>query len=329
MRKLFAGLLAMLIICMAGCANSQPQPVPTPTPSATVTPTPVPTPTPTPEPTPTPTPTPEPTPTPPADGSITAAHAFVYDCTNSQLLYQLGDQYEAIAPASLTKLMSILVALQYLDEQTVVTAGEEVTWIIENSSIAVVYPGHKLTVEMLVEGMMLQSGNDAAYALAVAAGRAIAADENISARDAMDIFMAEMNRQAVNMGLSNTHFLCPEGWDTDGHYTCCADLLTIALKAIEEPTIMRYAKVHRDHVTYASGHTCVWMNTNALLHPDSEFYRENAIGLKTGTTPNAGCCLLSVFQTEETTLLIGVLGCPDSNSRFADTLLLYDHYCGN
>lgn len=327
MKKALAVLLAATFTVLCACS-----PVPvadTPTPTIPVAPSSAPAPTPAPTPTPPPTPTPEPTIPPPADGSVSATHAFVYDCTNDRLLYRLGDQYEAVAPASLTKLMSILVALQYLDEETVITAGEEVTWIMENSSIAVVYPGHRLTVEMLVEGMMLQSGNDAAYALAVAAGRAIAADESISARDAMDIFMAEMNRQAANMGLSNTHFLCPEGWDTDGHYSCCADLMAIALKAMEEPTIMRYANVYRDYVTYASGHTCVWRNTNALLNPDSEFYHENAIGLKTGTTPNAGHCLLSVFQTEETTLLIGVLGYPDSDSRFADTLLLYDHYFSN
>lgn len=324
MRKLLAGLLAALIICISGCANSLPQPAPTPTPSATVTPTP--TPTPTPEPTPTPTPTPEPTPTPPADGSITAAHAFVYDCTNERLLYQLGDQQEAIAPASLTKLMTCIVALQYLDEQDVITAGEEVTWIMPNSSIAAVYSGCRLRVEQLVEGMMLQSGNDAAYVLAVAAGRAIAADESISARDAMDIFMAEMNRQVVNMGLSNTHFLCPEGWDSEGHYSCGNDLLTIALRAMEEPVIMRYAGLQQDYVTYESGHQVVWVNTNLLLNSQSEYYCENAVGLKTGTTPNAGCCLLSIFQDGDRLLLIGTLGCPQPYDRFTDALLLFEHY---
>lgn len=327
MKKTLAVLLAVALAFLCSCAPAAPSPSPT----EAIINTPVSTPAPSPSPTPVPTPTPTPTPAvaPPADGSISATHAFVYDCTNNQLLYQLGNQYEAIAPASLTKLMSILVALQYLDEQTVVTAGEEVTWIMENSSIAVVYPGHRLTVEMLVEGMMLQSGNDAAYALAVAAGRAIVGDERISARAAMDAFLAEMAVQIQSMGLTNTNFLCPEGWDTDGHYTCCADLLTIALRAMEEPVIMRYANVYRDYVTYASGHTCVWLNTNALLNPESEFYCENAIGLKTGTTPNAGCCLLSVFQTEKTTLLIGVLGCPDSDSRFSDSLFLYDHYNKN
>ena len=132
-----------------------------------------------------------------------------------------------------------------------VTAGEETTWIDPASSIASVTPGDTLRVEMLIQGMLMQSGNDAAYAVAVAAGRVIADDPQLSAREALNTFMEEVNRQLAQHRLAGTHFVTPDGLDAPGHHTTAADMLSIAILATENPTIRHYAGIAKSPVKLA------------------------------------------------------------------------------
>lgn len=265
--------------------------------------------------------------TPPAQLALTAAKAFVYDCGDGQLLYAGGNMEEAAAPASLTKLMTALVALEHLREDALVTVGEEITWIDPNSSIAALQVGDQLTVRMLVQGLLMQSGNDAAYTLAVAGGRAIADAPELDRQQALGVFVDEMNRQCREMGLVNTHFMNPDGIDQEGHYTCCADLIAISLLALENETIMEFSGMASAYVVFESGQDYVWENSNYLLHEDLSFYTPEAIGLKTGSTELAGKCLLSAFRREDgSILLIGVLGSTGDGERYTDTLTLYDLY---
>ena len=263
---------------------------------------------------------------PPDMGEATAKHAFVYDVDAGRMLFTWGDQHQRIEPASLTKLFTAYVAMQYLEPDAVVVVGEEAGWIAWDSTVAAVDPGCVLTVRMILQGMMMQSGNDAAYALAVAAGRVIANDPYLYARAALDIFLEEMNYQLQELGLSNTHFNSPDGYHDDDHYTTAADLMQIALLAMQEPLIVEYAGVDRTLVTYLSGQQYMWKNTNWLLDEENEYYCPEATGLKTGATSRAGKCVIATFETEQTTLLIGVLGCEDWEDRFAETVLLFEHY---
>lgn len=260
------------------------------------------------------------------DFEITSSHIFVYDSAAQKIIFTRGDMQERIAPASLTKLFTAWVALQYLDPAAVITAGEEVTMIDPESSVAFIYQGQQITVEMCVEGMLLQSGNDAAYALAVAAGRAISQNPELSVTAAIGVFAGKMNELALENGLENTHFSNPDGIDTPGHYTSLADLVKISLLAMEQPLIRKYAAMATDSVTYISGETADWKNTNQLLHSQSQFYCAEAFGMKTGSTENAGKCLISAFTKEDGYLIIGVLGSPDDPQRYVDTLHLYQHF---
>ena len=263
---------------------------------------------------------------PEPDFEIASSHIFVYDSVTEKIIFSKGDMQERIAPASLTKLYSAYVALRYLTPETVITVGEEVTFIDPESSVAYIYPGQKITVEMCVEGMLLQSGNDAAYILAVAAGRAISRNPALSPTAALGVFAGKMNELALEKGLENTHFSNPDGIDTPGHYTSLEDLAKISLLALEEPLIRKYAGTVTDKGTYVSGETANWKNTNLLLHKQSQFYCQEAFGLKTGSTENAGKCLLSAFTKEDGYLIIGVLGCPENLQRYVDTLHLYQHF---
>lgn len=263
----------------------------------------------------------------PSELSLTAKYAFAYDCATERYLYEGGKIQEKLSPASLTKLMTAYVVLQHMDAQQVVTVGEEVTWIDPMSSIAFLQPGHKLTVEMLVQGLIMQSGNDAAYTLAVACGRTIAEDPQLDRKAAYDLFVQEMNAQALLLELENTHYMNPDGIDQEGHYTTVEDLVKLSLAVMDDPIIMKYAGMEKADVTFASGHTCTWTNSNYLLRQDKSFLTNDAIGLKTGSTSGAGKCLLSLFvRSDGTKLLIGVLGSATDDGRYTDTLILYNRY---
>ena len=128
------------------------------------------------------------------------------------------------------------------------------------------------------------------------------------------------------MGLTNTHFENPDGIDGEDHYTCLADLAKMSVLAMKNPTIRKYVGKATDSVTYESGQTITWSNTNELLHTNSKYYCADAVGLKTGTTTKAGNCLISAFPKDGGYLFVGVLGGKSYYGRYTDTLALYNLY---
>ena len=251
-----------------------------------------------------------------------ARHLFVYHTGTNQVLYSKTTGNGKLFPASITKLFSTYVALQYLDPEEIITAGSELELVHEGSSIAYVGEGSQLRVKMLVEGMMLPSGNDAAMVLAAAAGRVIAQDAALDAADAVQVFVDEMNRQADLLGFEMSHFTSPDGWHTGSHYTCLNDLARISTLALGNDTICRYMRRGRDETNFYSGQYVLWENTNLLVLEGSGFYRTDAIGMKTGFTRPAGYCLMSAFTFEEGDIVIGQFGYIDKNNRFTDAINL-------
>lgn len=262
---------------------------------------------------------------PPVEITLSARNAFVYDLLAEEFLFLLGDPDTPVEPASITKLFTAYVGLQYFDLDAELTVGEEVAWIDPYSSKANLEQGQRLTMEMCIQAMIIPSGNDAAYVLAVNGGRAIAGDPALPAQAAYDLFVAEMNAQAAAMGMTGTHFVNPDGMNDENHYTTLRDMLLMAKLAMETQVIVQAAATPSMDVTLLSGQKLTWKNSNLLLHEgESEFYRAEAIGLKTGSTSSAGKCLISAFQKEDRILLICVMGCPENEARYIDTLALYD-----
>ena len=130
-----------------------------------------------------------------------------------------------------------------MDLDHIITAGSEVDWIDPLSSRAWISSGQQLTVEMLIQGMMLPSGNDAAYILAVGGGRVLAEDPALDRRMALNLFIDEMNAQARALGLTGTHFANPDGIDQEGHYTTANDLITLANAVLLEAEPRRQGRV--------------------------------------------------------------------------------------
>ena len=182
---------------------------------------------------------------------------------------------------------------------------------------------------MLVEAMLLPSGGDAAYVIAAAAGRKIRGNEDISATAAISAFVGEMNSRLAALGLNGTHFCNPDGYHDPQHYTTLEDIAKIGALALENETIMKYTRLASDRVVYASGQTNNWKNTNELIQPDSLYYRADAIGLKTGSTDEAGYCVLTAARGDDGRIyIIGVFGASTSNARFADAGVLIDYATG-
>ena len=246
---------------------------------------------------------------------------LVFDATNNEILYTNSREGSKLYPASITKLYSAYVALQYLEPKDVLTVGDEVKLVEPGSSVAYLGKGQQLYVQTVVEAMMLPSGNDAAMVLAAAAGRKIAEDDTLSAEDAVTAFVHEMNRMAKELGFEKSHFANPEGWHSGSHYTCLNDMARIAKLALENKTISKYIRMFEDEVTSVSGHKFTWENTNLLLDEESGYYRGDAIGMKTGYTRPAGYCLMSAFRCNDgRKLVIGLFGYADENQRFRDTV---------
>lgn len=260
--------------------------------------------------------------------SLKAQQYFVYDVEKAEFLACAGTIDDQIYPASITKLFTAYVALQYLEPTEVITAKDALEAVVPGSSTAKIDWGDKLTVEMLVEAMLLPSGNDAAYILAVEVGRMIENNSRLHYSDSAIAFVEEMNRQAQELGMTGTHFVNPDGIHKVNHYSSYRDLTLMAQLALENPTILKYASINVDYVTFVSGEERKWENTNALINPESPYYCPYAVGLKTGQTPGAGACLLSAFQYQDRTLIIGVFGCPDVEDRFIDTLQLFNKAIG-
>ncbi len=255
---------------------------------------------------------------------MNAEHIFVYDCGARDMLFSSTDPQAPVYPASITKLFSAWVALQWLEPEAVITVGDELELVQKGSSLAYLQKGHKLTASMLVEAMLLPSGNDAAYVLAAAAGRAIANDPGLTGYRAVEVFVEELNRQGAQAGLKNTHFANPDGYHQESHVSTPEDLAKMGALVLDEPLICHYSVLPFDAVTFASGQTITWHNTNRLAVPEDPYNASNFLVGKTGYTSQAGCCLMAVFQVEGRQLLVGIFGAETRHSRYGYAHALLD-----
>ncbi len=258
-------------------------------------------------------------------GTLDAAQVIVYDTADRRAIYEYNGVIDGkVYPASTTKLFTALTALDILSPDDVITAGEELSLVASDSSIAYVRRGHRLTVSMLIEGMLLPSGGDAAYVLAAAAGRRLLGGASTAKRE-IEAFVEEMNRKLAALGLDGTHFTNPDGYHDPDHYTTLADIAKIGAMALENQTIMQYATLAQDRVIYASGESNNWQNTNKLIQPDSALYRADAVGLKTGSTDEAGYCLLTAKRGDDGRYyVVGIFGASTGDARFKDAAKIFD-----
>lgn len=264
-----------------------------------------------------------PTTKPPIEVNCSAA--MLYCVEDDFILYEQAAD-KKIAPASITKLLTSLTALNYSDGDTVFTVGSELKLLHPNSSLCLLSRGQKLKLSDLIAGMLLVSGNDAAYTTAVNTARKVFPDEELNRADAVTRFTELMNDTAAGIGMEDSHFTTPDGWDDGEQYTTVGDLIRLAAAAAQDPLIRDTAAMIKKDAVFETGETITWKNTNKLLDEKSEFYMPEAQGLKTGTTYAAGCCILSVLNKNGKTYLCAVAGCAEDEDRFLITKEIFNEY---
>ena len=258
--------------------------------------------------------------------TLAGEHIFLYDVTDDCLLFSKGELDDTLYVASLTKLFTGYVALQYLPEDAMVTPGEELDFCPADGSMAGLKKWVSLSVPDLFAGLMLRSGNDAAQTMAAETGRILAGDPSLNAADAVALFMEEVNRQAALLGLTETHFVTPDGYDAPGHKSSMRDMIRICKLALETPLIRDICSYRSYPASFSDGTRVDWETFVDLQLPDSPFYCPYATGMKTGTTTLAGRCLAASVEFDGKTYLIGSFGCKRSDDRFTDALILLEQY---
>jgi D-alanyl-D-alanine carboxypeptidase (penicillin-binding protein 5/6) len=245
---------------------------------------------------------------------ITAKGAYLYDATKGKKLW--GRATTTKRPiGSITKVMTAVVVLRAGNLDRKVTIKKSYVDHVKHNdaSSAGLKTGDKLTVRQLLNGMMLPSGCDAAYALADVYG------------PGQTKFIAKMNKTAASLGLKDTHLLDADGLPTSSHkegYSTPHDLITLARYAMKSTNFR--AVVARKTYKLATGgghHAYTWTNTNLLLGSYS-----GTIGVKTGHTDGAGYCLLFAAERGGRTL-IGLLlnsTTTDPNRRFKNAATMLD-----
>lgn len=248
--------------------------------------------------------------------------AILYCADDGTVLY--NDSADAkTAPASMTKLLTALVTLKYMDPGEVVTVGTELDLVEYGSSLCYIDYGNRLTVKDLLTGMLLNSGNDAAYTAAVCTVRTVYPDAQLGDKAAVEKFVEMMNTYAAEIGMSSSHFVNPDGWDDDDQYVTAEDVVRLSECSLKNALISEIVRTYKKDVVLESGEALSWKNTNSLLDPESIFYCPDCIGLKTGTTDYAGYCLAGACTKNGRTYITVVTECETNSDRFDLTLKLF------
>lgn len=257
-------------------------------------------------------------------GQISAGAAILVDVETKTIMYEKNSN-KKMYPASTTKLMTALTVLQTMSVNDVVNVGDEISMIAPDSSKAGFLKGQIVTVEELLEGLLISSGNDAAYILAKATGQAILENnianegKKFTSEQCVQRFIFEMNKNVRDMELKNTNFTTPDGYDDKEQYTTASDLSKIAIEAYYNDTIMKICKSAKK---YSETLNKTWKSTNELINKGGKYYYKYCLGMKTGSTDMAGKCLVSVAEKGDATCISVVLDDNTDEQRWNDSMKL-------
>lgn len=244
----------------------------------------------------------------PPDVEIVAPYYIVTDADDPSIVFYERDPDERWIPASTMKIMTCIIALEHVkdyDEPVVVT--KQAANMKETNSLMELYAGETMSVEQLLYGLMLVSGNDAALMLATHVAGSVAAFCDLS------------NAKAAELGMVNSHFLNASGAYRSGQYSSARDMALLTAYALKNDKFREIIST----VTYTiepndvRKKTDVLKNTNRLISDDPETgaaYSELCIGGKTGSTLNGGKCLVAAAELDGARVIVVLIGADDLNS---------------
>lgn len=236
--------------------------------------------------------------------------AILIEASTGKILYEKNPD-EKLPPASMTKVMSMLLIMEAIDEGKLKLTDEveiSPTAASMGGSQVFLQAGEKYPVEELLKGVAIASGNDAVVALA----------EKVAG--SVEKFVEMMNEKAQKLGLSNTHFDNPHGLDSENHYTTAKDMSVMAKELVKHKKILEFTSIYEYYMPKPDGSTTWLVNTNKLVR----FY-EGVDGLKTGFTSIAKYCLTATAKKSNMRLLTVVMGVESSDLRSNDTVKLLNY----
>lgn len=241
--------------------------------------------------------------------AVSAAAALLMDAGTGVVLYEKRAAVRA-EPASLTKIMTALIVLEHGNLKDVVTVSKRAAAVSMGQDIGL-NPGDQITLENLLKAALLYSANDSTVAMA----------EHVAGT--VEQFVQLMNMRALVLGARNTHFANTNGYHHPDHYTTAYDLALITRYALRNATFARLVSTASDVVQWEDGRKMEVRNTNRLVR----FNSYNGIcGVKTGSTPRAGDCLVAAARRGDKTLIAVLL---NSKNRYQDAIRLLDYGFAN
>lgn len=246
---------------------------------------------------------------------ITAPSAILLEASTGQVIYE-KNATERRSPASITKIMTLLLIFEALSEGKVSLQDEVVTSAHAKSmggSQVFLEEGETQTLETMIKCIVIASGNDASVAVA----------EHIAGSEAD--FVEKMNAKATELGMVDTHFEdCCGLTDSDGHYTTAKDVAIMSRElTVKYPEVFTYTRIWMEditHVTRRGSSTFTLSSTNKLL----KWYQWTT-GLKTGSTAKAKFCISATASKDGMDLIAVIMGAPDPKERFHDAEKLLNY----
>ncbi|WP_313997808.1 D-alanyl-D-alanine carboxypeptidase family protein [uncultured Paenibacillus sp.] len=244
------------------------------------------------------------------DLAPSARSAILMDADSGTIIFE-KNSYERLPPASITKIMTMLLVMEALDEGrlklTDKVATSEYAASMGGSQIFL-EPGEEMTVQDLLKGIALASGNDASVALA----------EKIAGTE--QEFVRMMNEKAQELGLKNTRFANANGLPAPDHYSSARDIAIMSKELLKYREITAYTGLYQDYLRKDSEKPFWLVNTNKLVR----FY-SGADGLKTGYTSEAKFCLSATAVRDQFRIIAVVMGEPNTKTRNAEVSQMFDY----
>ena len=236
--------------------------------------------------------------------------AILVDNLSGKVLYEKNAD-EKLAPASMTKLASMLMVMEAIDNGNLkfedkVTISEEAANM--GGSQVFLQAGEVYTVYDLLKSVAIASGNDAVVALAEKIG------------GSQSGFIDMLNKRLKEIGATNTNFVNAHGLDAEGHYSTARDMSIIARELLKHPKILEFTSIYEEYLEKNDGSRIWLVNTNKLVR----FY-DGVDGLKTGFTGTAGYCLTATASKNNFRLISVVMGEDTSENRSSDTVKMLNY----
>ena len=263
---------------------------------------------------------------------VTASAAILIEESTGTILYEKNAD-QKMYPASMTKVVTALVAMDYFKPEELIKVGTEINEVSLDSSKAGHQLGETLTMENAIRGLIIPSGNDSANVIAAAVAKRVKNDEDLSFSQCEVVFTDLMNKKAKELGATHSHFSNAHGYHEEDHYTTAADMALFSRAFMENKTLQEIANEKSFSGNGADGlfadddkvktQDYAWGSHNLLI-TDGEYNYPYASGINTGFTDEAGDCVTAAAKKDGMNL-IAVISHSEDPGRWLDAKNLFEY----